>query len=107
MASAIDYYSGNVFLINTMQLKINTTFTTKKIDIVSRDNFASSLLSVRLRVTNLLLKPICELFSGATNRIDAIDPALRRPGRFDREFAFPPPDKKVFAQYLDGRKSIE
>lgn len=25
---------------------------------------------------------------GATNRIDAIDPALRRPGRFDRELNF-------------------
>lgn len=25
---------------------------------------------------------------GATNRIDAIDPALRRPGRFDRELQF-------------------
>lgn len=25
---------------------------------------------------------------GATNRIDAIDPALRRPGRFDRELKF-------------------
>lgn len=29
---------------------------------------------------------------GATNRPDAIDPALRRPGRFDREFFFPLPD---------------
>ncbi|KAL0569754.1 TAT-binding protein-like protein 7, AAA ATPase [Marasmius crinis-equi] len=28
---------------------------------------------------------------GATNRPDAIDPALRRPGRFDREFYFPLP----------------
>lgn len=28
---------------------------------------------------------------GATNRIDSIDPALRRPGRFDREFYFPLP----------------
>ena len=28
---------------------------------------------------------------GATNRIDAIDPALRRPGRFDRELYFPLP----------------
>lgn len=36
---------------------------------------------------------------GATNRPDNIDPALRRPGRFDREFYFPLPD-------LDGRKSI-
>ena len=29
---------------------------------------------------------------GATNRPDAIDPALRRPGRFDREFYFPIPN---------------
>ncbi|XP_063773807.1 ATPase family AAA domain-containing protein 2-like isoform X2 [Pseudophryne corroboree] len=30
---------------------------------------------------------------GATNRIDSIDPALRRPGRFDREFLFCLPDR--------------
>ncbi|KAG9234142.1 hypothetical protein BJ875DRAFT_510235 [Amylocarpus encephaloides] len=36
---------------------------------------------------------------GATNRPDNIDPALRRPGRFDREFYFPLPD-------LESRKSI-
>ncbi|KAK5664015.1 hypothetical protein OQA88_229 [Cercophora sp. LCS_1] len=36
---------------------------------------------------------------GATNRPDNIDPALRRPGRFDREFYFPLPD-------LDARTSI-
>lgn len=36
---------------------------------------------------------------GATNRPDNIDPALRRPGRFDREFYFPLPDK-------ESRKSI-
>ncbi|XP_063829323.1 ATPase family AAA domain-containing protein 2-like [Ostrinia nubilalis] len=28
---------------------------------------------------------------GATNRLDAVDPALRRAGRFDRELYFPPP----------------
>ena len=32
---------------------------------------------------------------GATNKIDAIDPALRRPGRFDREFLFPMPSVEV------------
>ena len=31
---------------------------------------------------------------GATNRINAIDPALRRPGRFDREIAISVPNKK-------------
>ncbi|CBZ24546.1 putative ATPase [Leishmania mexicana MHOM/GT/2001/U1103] len=29
---------------------------------------------------------------GATNRPDTLDPALRRPGRFDRELVFPLPD---------------
>ena len=33
--------------------------------------------------------------TGATNRIGAIDIALRRPGRFDLEFEFPLPDKEV------------
>ncbi|MHA1562791.1 MAG: CDC48 family AAA ATPase [Promethearchaeota archaeon] len=36
---------------------------------------------------------------GATNRINSIDEALRRPGRFDREIELPVPD-------ADGRKEI-
>ena len=32
---------------------------------------------------------------GATNRVDAIDGALRRPGRFDRELAFPLPKRRA------------
>ncbi|KAH9950116.1 AAA-domain-containing protein [Amylocystis lapponica] len=36
---------------------------------------------------------------GATNRPDAVDPALRRPGRFDREFYFPLPN-------LEARQKI-
>jgi len=36
---------------------------------------------------------------GATNRINAIDPALRRPGRFDREIEIGVPDK-------NGRREI-
>ncbi|MBI2529919.1 MAG: CDC48 family AAA ATPase [Candidatus Diapherotrites archaeon] len=35
----------------------------------------------------------------ATNRINSIDEALRRPGRFDREIEFPVPDRK-------GRKEV-
>ena len=36
---------------------------------------------------------------GTTNRIDAVDPALRRPGRFDREIEIGVPDR-------DGREEI-
>ena len=38
---------------------------------------------------------------GATNRPDAIDPALRRPGRFDREFYFPLPNRDARRKILD------
>ena len=37
---------------------------------------------------------------GATNRPDAVDPALRRPGRFDREFYFPLPNVDARAKIL-------
>jgi len=37
---------------------------------------------------------------GATNRINAIDPALRRPGRFDREIEVGVPDKEGRLQIL-------
>lgn len=38
---------------------------------------------------------------GATNRVDAVDGALRRPGRFDREVNFGLPDSEARAQILD------
>ncbi|KAI9817792.1 MAG: hypothetical protein M1827_000911 [Pycnora praestabilis] len=38
---------------------------------------------------------------GATNRPDSIDPALRRPGRFDREFYFPLPNTAARRAILD------
>lgn len=38
---------------------------------------------------------------GATNRPDAVDAALRRPGRFDREFYFPLPDQSARRSILD------
>lgn len=45
---------------------------------------------------------------GATNRLDAIDPALRRPGRFDRELYFPLPNcaarKEILQVHVQGWK---
>ncbi|MEM1942489.1 MAG: CDC48 family AAA ATPase [Candidatus Caldarchaeum sp.] len=43
---------------------------------------------------------------GATNRPDLLDPALLRPGRFDRLLLIPPPDEKARAEifYIYTRK---
>ncbi|MEM0271222.1 MAG: CDC48 family AAA ATPase [Thermoprotei archaeon] len=37
---------------------------------------------------------------GATNRVNAVDPALRRPGRFDREIEIPAPDAPARLEIL-------
>lgn len=49
----------------------------------------------------------------ATNRVDAIDPALRRPGRFDREIEIGVPDKigrleilGIHARHLPGKEDL-
>ena len=38
---------------------------------------------------------------GTTNRLDAVDPALRRPGRFDREIFIAPPDAEGRSEILN------
>ncbi|XP_040994661.1 cell division control protein 48 homolog C-like [Juglans microcarpa x Juglans regia] len=45
-------------------------------------------------------RPGYVLVIGATNRPDAVDPALRRPGRFDREIALGVPDENARAEIL-------
>jgi len=46
---------------------------------------------------------------GSTNRPNALDPALRRPGRFDLEFEFEPPNaeerEKILGSYLRNHHS--
>lgn len=43
-------------------------------------------------------KPVVVI--GATNRPDALDPALRRAGRFDHEIGMTVPDDEARAQYV-------
>lgn len=51
-----------------------------------------SLVSMLLSLMDGLDDRGAVVVIGATNRIDSVDPALRRPGRFDKEFFFPLPD---------------
>ena len=60
-----------------------------------QDQIHSSIVSTLLALMDGLDSRGEVIVIGATNRIDAIDPALRRPGRFDGEFLFPMPCEEV------------
>lgn len=60
-----------------------------------QDQIHSSIVSTLLALMDGLDSRGEVVVIGATNRIDSIDPALRRPGRFDREFRFPLPNREV------------
>ncbi|XP_048116651.1 ATPase family AAA domain-containing protein 2-like isoform X2 [Alosa alosa] len=64
-----------------------------------QDQIHSSIVSTLLALMDGLDSRGEVVVIGATNRLDSIDPALRRPGRFDREFLFGLPDR-------DARKDI-
>ncbi|XP_041104540.1 ATPase family AAA domain-containing protein 2-like isoform X2 [Polyodon spathula] len=64
-----------------------------------QDQIHSSIVSTLLALMDGLDSRGEVVVIGATNRLDSIDPALRRPGRFDREFLFGLPDR-------DTRKDI-
>lgn len=53
-----------------------------------QDQIHASVVSTLLSLMDGLDNRGQVVVIGATNRIDSIDPALRRPGRFDREFFF-------------------
>ncbi|KAL3684933.1 hypothetical protein R1sor_002955 [Riccia sorocarpa] len=56
-----------------------------------QDQTHSSVVSTLLALMDGLSSRGSVIVIGATNRPDALDPALRRPGRFDREIYFPLP----------------
>ena len=60
-----------------------------------QDQIHSSIVSTLLALMDGLDARGEIVVIGATNRIDSIDPALRRPGRFDREFLFSLPNREV------------
>jgi cell division protease FtsH len=71
-------------------------------------------VNLLLPASRRLLRPRPEpadiLLIAATNRADGLDPALLRPGRFDRRLTFEPPDKAGRRQLVDhflARKAHE
>lgn len=81
------------FEIKSERAKITTLFPIFLF--IYFDNSSSSIVSTLLALMDGLDNRGEIVVIGATNRLDSIDPALRRPGRFDREFLFNLPDQKV------------
>uniref|UniRef100_A0A914E6G2 Bromo domain-containing protein n=1 Tax=Acrobeloides nanus TaxID=290746 RepID=A0A914E6G2_9BILA len=65
-----------------------------------QDQIHSSIVSTLLALMDGLDNRGEVIVIGATNRLDAIDSALRRPGRFDRELMFSLPDKHARQEIL-------
>ncbi|PIA35097.1 hypothetical protein AQUCO_03600038v1 [Aquilegia coerulea] len=65
-----------------------------------QDQTHNSVVSTLLALMDGLKSRGSVIVIGATNRPDAVDPALRRPGRFDREIYFPLPSVKDRAAIL-------
>ena len=66
-----------------------------------QDQIHSSIVSTLLGLMDGLDGRGQIVVIGATNRVDAIDPALRRPGRFDRELIFTLPNAKARRRILE------
>ncbi|KDP45855.1 hypothetical protein JCGZ_15299 [Jatropha curcas] len=65
-----------------------------------QDQTHSSVVSTLLALMDGLKSRGSVVVIGATNRPEAVDPALRRPGRFDREIYFPLPSVEDRAAIL-------
>jgi ATPase family AAA domain-containing protein 2 len=68
---------------------------------IKQDQIHASIVSTLLALMDGLDSRGQVIVIGATNRPDAIDPALRRPGRFDRELQFSLPDARARASILN------
>ncbi|CAJ0959275.1 unnamed protein product, partial [Mesorhabditis belari] len=66
-----------------------------------QDQIHSSIVSTLLALMDGLDSRGEVVVIGATNRLDTLDPALRRPGRFDRELKFNLPDSAARLQILE------
>lgn len=71
-----------------------------KISARGADWWLPVITSVLLRIDQVRADKSGVVLLGATNHIDRVDAAIRRPGRFDRSFLIPPPDAEGFAGIL-------
>ncbi|MBM4248789.1 MAG: AAA family ATPase [Euryarchaeota archaeon] len=79
----------------------------KSRDLYSADDVTPRLLSIMLSEMDGMDRASGLIFVGSTNKPELIDPALLRPGRFDKIIYVPPPDieerKEILKVHLRGK----
>ncbi len=73
----------------------------KKRDMYSADDVTPRLLSLLLSELDGMDRAEGIIMVGSTNKPDMVDPALLRPGRFDKIIYVPPPDKEERKEILN------
>ncbi len=73
----------------------------KKRDMYSADDVTPRLLSLLLSELDGMDRAEGIIMVGSTNKPDMVDPALLRPGRFDKIIYVPPPEKEARKEILD------
>ncbi|UCE39195.1 MAG: AAA family ATPase [Thermoplasmata archaeon] len=83
----------------------------KRRDLYSADDVTPRLLSIMLSELDGMDKATGIIIVGSTNKPELIDPALLRPGRFDKIIYVPPPDYKeridILKVHLAGKPLAE
>ena len=72
----------------------------KRRDFYSTDDVTPRILSIMLSELDGMDESMGIVVVGATNMPDLVDPALLRPGRFDKVIFIPPPDYRARVQVL-------
>jgi SpoVK/Ycf46/Vps4 family AAA+-type ATPase len=88
----------------------------KRRDLYSADDVTPRLLSIMLSELDGMDKSTGIIIIGSTNKPELVDPALLRPGRFDKIMYIPPPDYKeridilrvhIAGKPLEGKINLE
>ncbi|CAA6670516.1 unnamed protein product [Spirodela intermedia] len=85
---------------DNLQREMEKRIVTQLMTCMDESHQALGAADAKLDVEPSEKKPGYVLVIGATNRPDAVDPALRRPGRFDHEIFLGVPDEKARREIL-------
>ncbi|KAJ8968272.1 hypothetical protein NQ317_008902 [Molorchus minor] len=96
--------TGKTLVAGALAAEINKEDGLAPIRSEKNDHIHSSIVATLLALMDGLDNKPGVIVIGATNRIESIDPALRRPGRFDKELYFPLPGVEARKEIIQRKR---